>query len=394
MSPYPDPLREGEATTDGFATRAIHVGQEPDPATGAVIVPIYQTSTYAQSEVGVHKGYDYSRTANPTRAALETCLASLDSGRFGLAFSSGMAAEDTLLHLFETGSHVVASDDVYGGTFRLFHRVLERVGLRFTFVDATRTQNVTDALDDRTRLIWLESPTNPLMKLIDIAAVSEAAHARNILVAVDNTFASPYCQRPLELGADIVHYSTTKYLGGHSDVVGGALVTSNDSLYQQLKFLQNAVGGVPGPLDSWLVLRGLKTLALRMRQHSENALQVACFLRQHPGVKRVYYPGLENHPQHDLARRQMGGGFGGMLSFEVQGGVEAAREVARRTRLFTLAESLGGVESLIELPALMTHASLPPERRAEIGIDDGLIRLSVGIEDADDLIADLGQALG
>jgi cystathionine beta-lyase/cystathionine gamma-synthase len=382
-----------EPSGDGFSTRAIHVGQGPDPATGAVIVPIYQTSTYAQSEVGVHKGYDYSRTANPTRAALEGCLASLDSGRFGLAFASGMAAEDTALHLLEAGSHVVASDDVYGGTFRLFHRVLERVGLCFTFVDATRTSNVTDAIQPRTRLIWLESPTNPLMKLIDIGAVAAAAHERGILVAVDNTFASPYCQRPLELGADLVHYSTTKYLGGHSDVVGGALVTSDSGLYEQLKFLQNAVGGVPGPFDSWLVLRGLKTLAVRMRQHSANALQVACFLEQHALVKHVYYPGLASHPQHELARRQMVGGFGGMLSFEVQGGVSAAREVARRTRLFTLAESLGGVESLIELPALMTHASLPPERRAEVGIDDGLIRLSVGIEEADDLVADLERAL-
>jgi cystathionine gamma-lyase len=324
---------------------------------------------------------------------LEACLASLDSGRFGLAFASGMAAEDTMLHLLETGSHVVASDDVYGGTFRLFHRVLERVGLRFTFVDASRTRNVTDAIENETRLIWLESPTNPLMKLVDIAEVVRVAHERNILVTVDNTFASPYCQRPLELGADVVHYSTTKYLGGHSDVVGGALITSNEDLYQRLKFLQNAVGGVPGPFDSWLVLRGLKTLALRMRQHSANAMEVACFLEQHPRVKGVYYPGLPSHRQHELARRQMVGGFGGMLSFEVQGGVEAAREVARRTRLFTLAESLGGVESLIELPALMTHASLPPERRADIGIDDGLIRLSVGIEEADDLISDLRQAL-
>jgi cystathionine beta-lyase/cystathionine gamma-synthase len=383
-----------DSPADGFATRAIHVGQDPDPATGAVIVPIYQTSTYAQAEVGVHKGYDYSRTANPTRAALESCLASLDGGRFGLAFGSGMAAEDTVLHLFDSGSHIIASDDVYGGTFRLFHRVLERVGLRFTFVDATRTENVTEAIEDQTRLIWLESPTNPLMKLIDIGAVASAAHESGILVAVDNTFASPYCQRPLELGADLVHYSTTKYLGGHSDVVGGALVTSDEDLYQRLKFLQNAVGGVPGPFDSWLVLRGLKTLAVRMRQHSENALQVACFLEQHAAVRAVYYPGLPSHPQYALGKRQMVGGFGGMLSFEVRGGVSAAREVARRTRLFTLAESLGGVESLIELPALMTHASLPSERRAEVGIDDGLIRLSVGIEDADDLVADLEQALG
>ena len=380
-------------TPDGFATRAIHVGQDADPATGAVIVPIYQTSTYAQSEVGVHKGFDYSRTANPTRAALEACLASLDNGRYGLAFASGMAAEDTLLHLFATGDHIVACDDVYGGTFRLFHRVLERCGLRFTFVDATRIENVEGALEDRTKLIWLESPTNPLLKLIDITAVARLAHQRDIIVAVDNTFASSYCQRPLDLGADVVHYSTTKYMGGHSDVVGGALVTANDDLYDRLKFLQNAVGGVPGPFDSWLVLRGLKTLAVRMRQHTANALQVGCFLENHARVKNVYYPGLESHPQHELARRQMVGGFGGMLSFEVQGGVDAAREVARRTRLFTLAESLGGVESLIELPALMTHASLPAARRAEIGIDDGLIRLSVGIEEVEDLIADLAQAL-
>ncbi len=385
---------EDPSQMDGFATRAIHVGQGPDPATGAVIVPIYQTSTYAQSEVGVHKGFDYSRTANPTRAALEACLASLDNGRYGLAFASGMAAEDTLLHLFESGDHVVACDDVYGGTFRLFHRVLERFGLRFTFVDATCIENVAAAIEDRTRLIWLESPTNPLLKLIDITAVARLAHQHDIIVAVDNTFASSYCQRPLDLGADIVHYSTTKYMGGHSDVVGGALVTANDDLYERLKFLQNAVGGVPGAFDSWLVLRGLKTLAIRMRQHTANALQVGCFLEQHARVKRVYYPGLESHPQHDLARRQMVGGFGGMLSFEVQGGVEAAREVARRTRLFTLAESLGGVESLIELPALMTHASLPAARRQEIGIDDGLIRLSVGIEEVEDLIADLVQALG
>lgn len=378
----------------GFSTRAIHAGQEPDPTTGAVIVPIYQTSTYAQASVGEHKGFDYSRTANPTRSALETCLASLDGAKYGLAFGSGMAAEDTMLHTLSAGDHVVACDDVYGGTFRLFHRVLERSGLRFTFVDATDVQRVADAVEDRTRLIWLESPTNPLMKLIDIAAVADLAHSRgNIRVVVDNTFASPYCQRPLSLGADVVHYSTTKYLGGHSDVVGGALVLSDADLYQQVRFLQNAVGGVPGPFDSWLVLRGLKTLALRMRQHTVNALAVARFLESHARVKRVYYPGLDSHPQHQLARRQMPGGFGGMLSFEVNGGVDAAREVARRTRLFTLAESLGGVESLIELPALMTHGSIPAERRAEIGIDDGLIRLSVGIEDAPDLLSDLEHAL-
>src|SRR5437899_10940927 len=305
---------EQRSEQDGFATRAIPVGQEPDAATGAVIVPIYQTSTYAQSEVGVHKGFDYSRTANPTLAALEACLASLDNGRHGLAFASGMAAEDTLLHLFETGDHVVACDDVYGGTFRLFHRVLERCGLRFTFVDATRIENVASALEARTRLIWLESPTNPLLKLIDVAAVAQVAHQRDILVAVDNTFASPYCQRPLELGADLVHYSTTKYLGGHSDVVGGALVTSDADLHERLKFLQNAVGGVPGPFDAWLVLRGLKTLALRMRQHSSNAQQIAGFLDGHEAVERVLWPGLPSHPGHEVAHAQMRD-FGGMVSF-------------------------------------------------------------------------------
>ncbi len=378
---------------DGFATRAIHVGQAPDPSTGAVVVPIYQTSTYAQDEVGVHKGYEYSRTGNPTRTALERCLASLEGGAYGLAFASGLAAEDTLLHTLDSGDHVVVADDVYGGTFRLFTTVLERVGLRFTFVDATRPENVAAAMEPRTKLVWLESPTNPLMKLIDIAAVAEIARPHGASVAVDNTFASPYCQRPLELGADVVHYSTTKYLGGHSDVVGGALVTSNDGLYERVKYLQNAVGGVPGPMDSWLVLRGLKTLAVRMRQHSANAQRIAELLDRHPKVRAVHYPGLASHPQHALARRQMPGGFGGMLSFEIDGDLDSARRLVASTRLFTLAESLGGVESLIELPALMTHASVPPERRAEIGIADGLVRLSVGIEDAEDLEADLARAL-
>lgn len=378
---------------DRFATRAIHVGQPPDPATGAVVVPIYQTSTYAQADVGQHKGYEYSRTGNPTRVALEACLASLESGRYGLAFASGMAAEDTLLHSLDAGDHVVVADDVYGGTYRLLKRVLERAGIRSSFVDMARAADVEAALEPRTRLVWLESPTNPLLKLIDIRAVAEVAHARGIPVAVDNTFASPACQRPLELGADVVHHSTTKYLGGHSDVVGGALVTSDDALHERLRFLQNAVGGVPGPFDSWLVLRGLKTLAVRMRQHSQNAEQIARYLEAHPRVRRVYYPGLASHPRHALARQQMVGGFGGMLSFEVDGGLQAARRVVRSTRLFALAESLGGVESLIELPALMTHASLPPEQRAAVGIDDGLIRLSVGIEDAEDLLEDLDQTL-
>jgi cystathionine beta-lyase/cystathionine gamma-synthase len=376
---------------DEFATRAIHAGQPPDPATGAVVVPIYQTSTFAQEAVGVHKGYEYSRSGNPTRAALETCLASLEGGRHGLAFASGLAATDCVMHWLNAGDHVVVMEDAYGGTYRLFRRVYERVGLRFSFVDATRLANVEAAFEPSTRLVWLESPTNPLLKLVDVAGVAALAHARQARVAVDNTFMSPYFQRPLELGADLVVHSATKYLGGHSDVVGGAIVVADDALYDELKFLQNAVGGVPGPFDAWLVLRGLKTLAVRMREHERNALAVAQYLARHPRVQQVHYPGLESHPQHELARRQMRG-YGGMVSFEVGSG-ELARQVVQRTRLFTLAESLGGVESLVELPAPMTHASLPPEVRAALGITDGLIRLSVGIEDSADLLADLEQAL-
>lgn len=376
---------------EGFATRAIHAGQAPDPATGAVVVPIYQTSTFAQEAIGVHKGYEYSRSGNPTRAALESCLASLEGGRYGLAFASGLAATDCVMHWLNAGDHVVVMEDAYGGTYRLFRRVYERVGLRFSFVDATRLENVEAAFEPSTRLVWLESPTNPLLKMVDIAGLAALAHDRQVRVAVDNTFMSPYFQRPLELGADIVVHSATKYLGGHSDVIGGAVVVADEALYSELKFLQNAVGGVPGPFDAWLVLRGLKTLALRMREHERNALAIAQYLERHPRVRRVNYPGLESHPQHALARRQMQG-FGGMLSFEVGSG-EHARQVVQRTRLFTLAESLGGVESLIELPAPMTHASLPPEVRAELGITDGLIRLSVGIEDPADLLADLEQAL-
>jgi cystathionine gamma-lyase len=376
---------------DGFATRAIHAGQEPDPATGAVVVPIYQTSTFAQEAVGVHKGYEYSRSGNPTRAALESCLASLEGGRHGLAFASGLAATDCAMHWLNAGDHVVVMEDAYGGTYRLFRRVYERVGLRFSFVDATNLANVEAAFEPRTRLVWLESPTNPLLKLVDIAGLAALAHDREARVAVDNTFMSPYFQRPLELGADLVVHSATKYLGGHSDVIGGAMVVNDDALYGELKFLQNAVGGVPGPFDAWLVLRGLKTLALRMREHERNALAIAQYLESHPRVQQVHYPGLESHPQHALARRQMRG-FGGMLSFEV-GSEELARLVVQRTRLFTLAESLGGVESLIELPGPMTHASVPPDVRAALGISDGLIRLSVGIEDSADLLADLEQAL-
>lgn len=378
--------------TPGFSTRAIHAGQKPDPTTGAVVVPIYQTSTFAQDAVGKHRGYEYARTGNPTRAALETCIAALEGGAHGLAFASGMAAEAAVMQLLKPGDHTVAVDDLYGGSYRLFRRVLEPMGLSFSFVDGTDLSAVEKSLTDRTRMVWVESPTNPLLKLVDIEAVSKLAHARQALLVVDNTFMSPYFQRPLSLGADIAVHSATKYLGGHSDVIGGTLVVNRDDLFERLAFLQNAVGGVPGPMDAWLVLRGLKTLAIRMREHDHNARQVAAFLIDHPRVARVFYPGLPNHPQRELARRQMSG-FGGMISFEVKGGLEPARRVVERTQLFTLAESLGGVESLIELPAAMTHASIPAETRRAHGVADGLVRVSVGIEDAADLISDLDQAL-
>jgi len=378
--------------TPGFSTRAIHAGQAPDPATGAVVVPIYQTSTYAQDALGKHRGYEYSRTGNPTRAALETCIAALEGGAHGLAFASGMAAEAAVMQLLKPGDHTVAADDLYGGSYRLFRRVLEPMGLSFSFVDGSDTTAVEKSLTDRTRIVWVESPTNPLLKLVDIEAVSKLAHARQALLVVDNTFMSPYFQRPLSLGADIVVHSATKYLGGHSDVIGGTLVVNRDDLFERLSFLQNAVGGVPGPMDAWLVLRGIKTLAIRMREHDHNARQIAAFLVDHPKVARVFYPGLPDHPQRDLARKQMSG-FGGMISFEVKGGLEPARRVVERTRLFTLAESLGGVESLIELPAAMTHASIPTETRRAHGVADGLVRVSVGIEDAADLISDLDRAL-
>jgi cystathionine gamma-lyase len=376
----------------GFATRAIHAGQPPDPATGAVVVPIYQTSTFAQSGVGKHSGYEYARTGNPTRAALEACIAALEEGEFGLAFGSGMAAEASVMELLAPGDHVVATDDLYGGTFRLFNRILEPKGLTFSYVDGNDLKAVEAAFRPKTRLLWLESPTNPLLKLVDIRALAEIAHRSRALVVVDNTFKSPYFQRPLKLGADLVVHSATKYLSGHSDCVLGLVVGADPDLFQRLAFLQNAIGAVPGPMDSWLVLRGLKTLAVRMQQHERNALEVARYLADHALVERVVYPGLAGHPQHQLVGRQMSG-CGGMLAVEVKGGLEAARRVVEKTKLFTLAESLGGVESLIELPAAMTHASIPGEVRRARGIADGLIRLSVGLEDAEDLISDLDQAL-
>lgn len=372
-----------------FETRAIHHGQEPDPVTGAVTVPIYQTSTYAQEAPGIHKGYEYSRTANPTRTALERCLAALEEGSFGLAFASGMAAIAAVSYLLSPGDRVLAPNDVYGGTYRYFVRVLRRYGVDISFVDMTDLDQVEEAFTPSTKLVLVETPTNPYLKILDIQAIAEIAHSRGALVAVDNTFATPYFQKPLLLGADLVIHSTTKYLGGHSDVVGGAIVTSRADLYETLKFHQNAVGAVPGPFDCWLVLRGIKTLAVRMERHQANASRVAAFLRSHPRVERVYYPGLPEHPGHAVARRQMSG-FGGMVSFTVKGGKEAARRVASQTRIILLAESLGGVESLIDHPASMTHASLAG---TPLQVDEGLLRLSVGIEHPDDLIEDLEQAL-
>ncbi|HLJ68423.1 MAG TPA: cystathionine gamma-synthase [Chloroflexota bacterium] len=375
----------------GFTTRAIHVAQEPEETTGAVVTPIYQTSTYAQEDVGVHKGYEYSRTDNPTRRVVEEVIASLEGGKHGLAFASGMAAEATIMQLLDPGDHVVAGDDLYGGTYRLFSRVLARYGLEFSYVDTTDPERVAGAMRPNTRMLWIETPTNPLLKIVDIAAVAEVAHRQEVIVVADNTFATPYLQQPLALGADVVVHSATKYLGGHSDLVMGALVTSRDDLHERLKFHQNASGGVPGPFDSWLLLRGVKTLALRMERHASNALAVARFLESRPGLRRVLYPGLASHPQHELAKRQMAS-FGGIVTIDLEGGEPAARVFLKKARLFVTAESLGGVESLADHPAIMTHASLPPEAREAAGITGGLIRLSVGIEDPGDLLADLEQA--
>lgn len=387
-------MTEGKNRLD-FNTRAIHGGQYPDPSTGAVITPIYATSTYAQSSPGVHQGFEYSRSQNPTRFAFERAIADLESGVKGFAFASGLAAIATLLDALDAGDHVIATDDLYGGSFRLFDKVRKRsAGLEFSFVDLSDLAAVEAAIRPNTKLLWVETPTNPLLRLADLEALAALAKKHGIVAAADNTFASPAVQRPLEFGFDVVMHSTTKYLSGHSDIVGGCLVVGeNAELLEQVTFLQNAVGAVASPFDSFLAHRGVKTLGLRMERHCANALKIATWLEGRKGVSQVIYPGLASHPQHELAKRQMTGGFGGMMSVVVDGGLEVSRSVLEKTRLFTLAESLGGVESLIEHPAIMTHASIPADTRRRLGIHDGLIRLSVGIEDADDLIADLDAAL-
>jgi len=377
-----------------FETKVIHAGQAPDERTGAVMTPIYATSTYAQSSPGEHKGYDYARTRNPTRDALEACVAELEGGAHGFAFASGMAAIGTVLELLDSGAHVVAMDDLYGGSYRILERVRKRsANLQATFVDLSITENLEAAIRPETRMLWVESPTNPLLKLVDLEAVAAIARKRRLISVCDNTFASPWVQRPLELGFDIVVHSTTKYLNGHSDVIGGIAILKDDSHRERLAFLQNAVGGVPSPFDAFLTLRGIKTLAVRMERHCGNAMHVAAFLEKHPKVERVIYPGLATHPQHLLAARQMNRRYGGMVTAVLKGGLAASRRFLERCELFTLAESLGGVESLIEHPAIMTHASLPEDVRANLGIDEGLVRLSVGIENVDDLIAELKHAL-
>ena len=384
-----------ERNRRAFATRAVHGGGGPDPATGAVTVPIYATSTYAQKSPGVHQGYQYARTRNPTREALEHCVADLENGAAGFAFASGSAAIAAVLECLDHGAHVIATDDLYGGTWRLFERVRRRsAGLQTTLVDMSDPAAVEAAIRPQTRLIWVETPTNPMLKLVDLAAIAAIGRRRSVWTAADNTFASPFVQRPLDHGLDLVVHSTTKYLNGHSDVIGGIAVVGDDrELSERLGFLQNAVGGIAGPFDSFLTLRGIKTLALRMGRHCENALAVAEWLDRHPAVRRTIYPGLPSHPQHALARRQMNGGFGGMVTAELATDLAGSKRVLERVRLFTLAESLGGTDSLIEHPAIMTHASVPAEQRRAIGIGDSLVRLSIGIEDVGDLIADLEQAL-
>ncbi len=376
-----------------FATKAIHAGQEPDPSTGAVMTPIFQTATYVQEGLGEHKGFEYSRTSNPTRKALETCMAVLEGGTYGLAFASGMAAESAILSLLSSGDHIVSCDDLYGGTYRIFERVLRRYTVEASYVPARGGLDVyLQAIRPNTKMIWLETPTNPLLGIVDIRTIAEMAHRHNLLVVVDNTFASPYFQQPLKLGADIVVHSTTKYINGHSDVIGGALVLNDEEAYESIKFYQNAAGGVPSPFDSWLTLRGIKTLAVRMRQHEENARTVAKFLAEHPRVEKVYFPGLPSHPDHELAKRQMSG-FGGMVSFQYEGTYADIVQLVRRFKVFALAESLGGVESLVCHPASMTHGSIPKDIRESRGLTDTLLRLSVGIEDIEDIIEDLEQTL-
>ena len=391
MNPQTGPTSpHGGEVNWGFSTRALHVGQGPDPVTGAVVQPIHMATTFAQQGVGNHQGFEYSRTGNPTRNALEECLAALEGAKHCLAFSSGMGAESTLTLLLKPGDHVVYMEDVYGGTFRLFDKVLKRFGLTFSPVDASDIEAVEKSMRPQTRMVWLESPTNPLLRVVDIDAVSEVAHSHGAMVCVDNTFATPYLQQPLHLGADVVVHSSTKYIGGHSDVVGGALMTNHDDLEQQLRFHQNAVGAVPSPFDCWLLLRGVKTLALRVERQSQNAMEVATALQRNKSVKRVFYPGLESHPNRSVAARQMRM-FGGMVSFEVADEPTALRTLAR-LKIFALAESLGAVESLAEHPARMTHASIPAEERKRAGVGDGLIRLSIGVEDVADLLADLESA--
>ncbi len=391
--PYTPIPWKGKHTHMKFSTRAIHAGQEPDPSTGAIMTPIFQTSTYAQTGLGDHKGYEYSRSGNPTRTALENCLAALEDGKFGLAFASGLAAENTILSLLQTGDHVVACDDLYGGTYRLFTKVMQRYQIETSYVRAQANLEAYErAIRPNTRLLWLETPTNPLLNLVDIQALSTLAHQHKLLVVVDNTFATPYFQQPLHLGADIVVHSTTKYINGHSDVIGGGLIVNDPELYETLKFHQNAAGGIAGPFDAWLTLRGIKTLPVRMRQHAENALAVAHFLTEHPHVEKIYYPGLPSHPDYELARRQMSG-FGGMVSFQFKGTFNDVAQIVRHFQIFTLAESLGGVESLVCHPASMTHASIPRDIREAYGLTDTLLRLSVGLEDIDDLLADLAHVL-
>lgn len=375
-----------------FETLAIHAGERPDKTFGAISVPIYQTSTFVFEDVGKTRGYDYSRTANPTRKVLEDTIAQLEGGKAGFAFATGMAAETTVIHLLKAGDHVISGDDVYGGTYRLFQNVMSGFGLEFTFLRMNSREVIEQAIKPNTKMIWIETPSNPLLNIVDIEMVAEVAKKRGILTVVDNTFATPYFLKPIEYGIDLVVHSTTKYLNGHCDVVGGAVVTSTDELTQRVQFLLNAMGTCASPFDCWLVLRGLETLAVRMRQHEENAMAIADYLKKHPKVKRVFYPGLDSHPGHDIAKKQMRG-FGGVVSFEIRGSIESVNTFLRRLKVFSLAESLGGVASLAEHPATMSHASMPQDFRENVGITDELVRLSVGLENIDDLIADLGQAL-